>query len=129
MQKISYIIPVFALLGILLLPGTNHAVTVTYSYDDSGRLVGASYSGQHIRYVYDEDGNLLARTLENGLGDINGDGQINIVDALLVARCAVKLSTCDTTQADVNCDHKLNIVDALLIARRSVGLPVPTWCK
>ncbi|GEM_PF-3949214 len=63
-------------------------------------------------------------------GDQNGDGQINIVDALLVARCAVKLNNnCSIEQADVDCNGAINIIDALLIARRSVNLPTPTWCN
>ena len=63
-------------------------------------------------------------------GDVNGDGQINIVDALLTARYAVGLpvSNFNTDAADVNCDGDINIVDALFIARKAVGLPVPGWC-
>ncbi len=63
-------------------------------------------------------------------GDVNGDNQINILDALVVARCALNLSgaDCDPQSADVNCDHQINILDALLIARKALGLPVPPWC-
>ena len=36
--------------------------TVTYTYDDAGRLVGAVYGeGQGIAYTYDAAGNLLGR--------------------------------------------------------------------
>jgi hypothetical protein len=36
--------------------------TVTYTYDDAGRLVGADYGeSQGITYTYDEAGNLLQR--------------------------------------------------------------------
>ncbi len=36
--------------------------TITYAYDDAGRLVGADYGdGQGITYTYDEAGNLLQR--------------------------------------------------------------------
>ena len=65
-----------------------------------------------------------------GLGDVNGDGDITIVDALFVARCAVGLSDlCQASVADVDCNHQLDIRDALLIARRSVDLPTANWCS
>jgi hypothetical protein len=57
------------------------------------------------------------------IGDANGDGNINIVDALLVAQCYVGIGSCpDASIADVNCDGKIDIVDALLIAQYYVGL-------
>ena len=63
-------------------------------------------------------------------GDVNGDGEITIVDALLVARHVVGLSVSDfdASAADVNCDGEVNIIDALFIARKAVGLPVTGWC-
>jgi rhamnogalacturonan endolyase len=62
-------------------------------------------------------------------GDVNGDGAINIVDALLAAQYYVGLSPAqfDFTAADTNCDNAVNIVDALLIAQYSVGL-VSQFC-
>ena len=37
-------------------------ITITYTYDDAGRLVGADYGdGTGITYTYDEAGNLLQR--------------------------------------------------------------------
>ena len=62
-------------------------------------------------------------------GDLNGDDIIDITDALLVARCALNLSSCDATVADVDCRDGVTIIDALLVARRALGLPTPTWCK
>ncbi|MBN1697238.1 MAG: BNR-4 repeat-containing protein [Spirochaetales bacterium] len=58
------------------------------------------------------------------LGDANGDGTINIVDALLVARYYVGLEPAGFIpgNADTNCDGSINIVDALLVARYYVGL-------
>jgi hypothetical protein len=56
-------------------------------------------------------------------GDVNGDRQINIVDALLVAQAYVGLNvSIDTVNADVDCDGAVTIVDALLITQRYVGL-------
>ena len=63
-------------------------------------------------------------------GDVTRDGEIDIVDALFVARYVVGLSVSnfDASAADVNCDGKVDIIDALFIARKAVGLPVTGWC-
>ncbi|MBN2531455.1 MAG: cellulase family glycosylhydrolase [Spirochaetales bacterium] len=60
------------------------------------------------------------------LGDVNSDGAIDIVDALLTAQYYVGLdpSVFDPLAADVNCDNVIDIVDALLIAQYYVGLVV-----
>lgn len=58
------------------------------------------------------------------IGDVNGDGIINIIDALLIAQGYVGLnpSGFDTECADVNYDGTIDIVDALLIAQYYVGV-------
>jgi unsaturated rhamnogalacturonyl hydrolase len=57
-------------------------------------------------------------------GDVNGNGSVDIVDALLVARYYVGLAPGGFNQdcADVNCDGDVGIIDALIIARYYVGL-------
>ncbi|MBN2737606.1 MAG: hypothetical protein JXR70_11545 [Spirochaetales bacterium] len=57
-------------------------------------------------------------------GDVNSDGTINIVDALLTAQHYVGLnpSPFDQTVADVNGDDSVNIIDSLLMAQYYVGL-------
>ena len=57
-------------------------------------------------------------------GDVNSDGTIDIVDALLIAQYYVGLNPAnfDSTAADVNSDNSIDIVDALLIAQLYVGL-------
>jgi len=58
------------------------------------------------------------------IGDVNGDGTVNIVDALLIAQYYVGLDPEGFIpgNADTNCDGNINIVDALLIAQYYVGL-------
>ncbi len=58
------------------------------------------------------------------MGDTNGSGTIDIVDALLIAQEYVGLSPSnyDAACADVNCSGAADIVDALLIAQLYVGL-------
>jgi hypothetical protein len=57
-------------------------------------------------------------------GDVNEDGDIDIVDALLVAQYYVGLDSdnFNVANADTNCNGSVDIVDALLIAQYYVGL-------
>ena len=56
-------------------------------------------------------------------GDVDDSGTINILDALIVVQCYVRLIDCPSAQvADINCDLSINVLDALLIARYYVGL-------
>lgn len=65
-------------------------------------------------------------------GDVNGDGTVDIVDALLVAQYYVGLDPAGFTEpleaGDTNCDGAVDIVDALLIAQTYVGLDPAAWC-
>ncbi|MBN2534384.1 MAG: cellulase family glycosylhydrolase [Spirochaetales bacterium] len=62
--------------------------------------------------------------ITDNLGDVNSDGSVDIVDALLIAQYYVGLnpSPFDTSVADTNCDGSIDIVDALLVAQYYVGL-------
>ncbi|MBN1216076.1 MAG: hypothetical protein JXA99_11635, partial [Candidatus Lokiarchaeota archaeon] len=61
------------------------------------------------------------------LGDVNHDGDVNVIDALIVAQYYVGQNPEPfyIEQADVNEDGSINIVDALLIAQFYVG-QIPT---
>ncbi|MBN2442450.1 MAG: glycoside hydrolase family 3 C-terminal domain-containing protein [Spirochaetales bacterium] len=65
-----------------------------------------------------------APTGTTGPGDVNNDGSIDIVDALLIAQYYVDLNppNFDISRADTNCNGNIDIVDALLIAQYYVGL-------
>jgi len=62
-------------------------------------------------------------------GDVNDNGNVDIIDALLVAQYYVGLHAFlpHLAGGDVNVDDKVNIVDALLIAQFYVGLYPPSW--
>ncbi|MBN1215131.1 MAG: glycoside hydrolase family 9 protein [Candidatus Lokiarchaeota archaeon] len=57
-------------------------------------------------------------------GDVNHDGNVDIIDALLIAQYYVGLNPQSfyPEQADVNHDGAINIIDALLVAQAYVGL-------
>ncbi len=57
-------------------------------------------------------------------GDVNGNGVVDIVDALLIAQYYVGLNPSGfvASNADTNCSGSIDIVDALLIAQLYVGL-------
>jgi hypothetical protein len=57
-------------------------------------------------------------------GDVNRNGTIDIVDALLIAQYVVGLNPANfyAAAADTNCSGAIDIVDALLIAQRYVGI-------
>jgi hypothetical protein len=63
-------------------------------------------------------------------GDLNSDGSIDILDALLTAQYYVGLNPPGfiPIAADVNCDEKIDIIDALIIARYYVGL-ISGFCQ
>ena len=58
------------------------------------------------------------------LGDANGDGTVNIIDALMIAQYSVGLNPAGfmAANADVNSDGQINIVDALRVAQYYVGI-------
>jgi uncharacterized repeat protein (TIGR02543 family) len=58
-------------------------------------------------------------------GDVDGNGSVTMVDALLAARAAVGITTLTGSAfqaADVNSDGIITMVDVLLIARIAVGI-------
>ena len=62
---------------------------------------------------------------EFDLGDVNGDGKLNIRDATLIQKYLAKLETLTEAQlkaADYNKDTKVNIKDATAIQKKLAGL-------
>ena len=119
------------------------ADTVTYTYDDAGRVTKAVYADKEITYKYDKSGNLLQRQVVGAAGLIhdgdvaplgNRDGTVNVGDALVALRFALTLET--PTQEDIahgdvapldaqnkpNPDGVINVGDALVILRKALGI-------
>jgi alpha-tubulin suppressor-like RCC1 family protein/V8-like Glu-specific endopeptidase len=57
------------------------------------------------------------------LGDVNADGRVTIVDAMIVGQRAAGLEPpFEPRAADVDCNGKIDVLDALQIARSTAGL-------
>lgn len=65
------------------------------------------------------------------IGDVNDDGNIDIVDALIIAQYYVGMSPSlfDPRYADVDVNGEIDIVDALILARFTVGLISQLPCQ
>jgi hypothetical protein len=94
----------------------------TYFYLDTIHLrdPGSNSIGQ----FHDDRIRCEIQSIVANLGDVNEDGSINIVDALLVAQYYVKIPVqpFNPVYADVNRNGKIDIIDALLIAQYYVKL-------
>ena len=56
------------------------------------------------------------------VGDGNGDGKVNLKDAIMALQAANgKDAAVDRSAADVNADGKVNLKDAILILKRANG--------
>jgi len=114
--------------GSTLLPGDSCAMDVKFSSLVPGVKTGI------LNIPSNDPAAPTASVALNGstvaIGDVDGSGTMNIVDALFVARHAAGLSVAVfyAFAADVNCDGTVNIVDALFIARKAAGLTVTGWC-
>ncbi len=109
------------------------SVTLTVSGNRAALPDGASASTRNAILVTDGSGyreylpyDIAFMPGQTGglLGDVNGDAQVTIVDALLVAQYYVGLNPANfnSANADVTKNGTIDIVDALRIAQYYVGL-------
>ncbi|MGN0456690.1 MAG: dockerin type I domain-containing protein, partial [Acutalibacteraceae bacterium] len=79
---------------------------------------GGKQYAYYVEYTFDAAKDFL-------LGDVNNDGKINMLDAILVQKHGIGLTALTDTQlqiADVTGDGNVNIRDAILIQKYSLGL-------
>ena len=98
-------------------------------YDEAGELV----STDQRLYFTEDDGTVFIARFTGGEvgpvpeipGDVNGDGEVDSADSLLVMRGVmglVELSPEQLAASDVNGDGRVTLIDALLILRTALGL-------
>ena len=98
----------------------------------SGMIItNLGYGSHNITLIaYDDQGNsamdtVIFTTYQFQYGDVNADGEVDIVDALLTAQYYVYLDPEDfivPEAADVNDDDYIDIIDAFLIAQYYAGI-------
>ncbi|MBM4431284.1 MAG: hypothetical protein FJ026_13210 [Chloroflexi bacterium] len=98
---------------------TAQGQTVTYTYDEAGRLVRADYgNGKAIAYTYDAAGNLLRVESPSIYGDLDGDCDVDVADIMAVAsRWATALGHPNyDPRYDLDSDGDIDVVDIMLVA-------------
>ena len=93
---------------------------ITFDQNDVFLIVDEEYKNIPLKAV---SGRVTVRNVV--IGDINNDGDINVIDANIVRRFAAKIVTLTNSQklaADVNGDGSINVIDANLIRRYAAKL-------
>lgn len=93
---------------------TDISVTVETMVDLNYNEITSSYRGAGAKIT----------VISGPMGDVNGDGYVTIVDALMVAQYSVGIPVpgFNSSAADVSVNGDVDIIDALRIAQYSVGL-------
>jgi hypothetical protein len=62
-------------------------------------------------------------------GDADGDGEVNIRDALATLKMAIAGTPCDPLECDVDASGRVTVNDALLLLQIVVGVRDPETCR
>ena len=97
------------------------------AYDEFESLVAALVDLSSTQAEIDSCLNMLLNALDGGtlMGDINGDGVVNMQDAQLAMRYAIGIAELSDEQlsiGDINGDGIVNSSDATMIARIALNL-------
>ena len=115
--------------------GTRDDAASALAIQADGKLVaagetdnGTNYDFALARYFGSTTTSTTTTTLPSPCGDVNGDGLVDIADALIVAQYDVGLRRCgqppftNPAKCDVNQDASCTIGDALRMAQCDVGI-------
>ena len=93
-------------------------------YIFGGWYENSEYTGEKVTNISNRTGNITLYAKWIQYGDINGDGNLNVIDLLLLKRHIIagtkenwKLTGDKLKAADLNNDNKINIIDLLLLKR------------
>ena len=106
--------------------GLPNVVVNDLSYNTTTKqLVAATFGRGLFKYS-------LANSAAVLRGDVNRDGTVNALDALLIQQALIGLQMPPgltiMPQGDANCDGKVDAADALIVLRASVGLTTAGAC-
>lgn len=127
MNKKNLLLSTCAVWFVLCLAAPVISQAETYSYDVAGRLTGVIYDdGSSIIYTYDPAGNRLSRIVSASAvckGDINGDGNVDLTDAVLALQALVGIDTPVVYRgADVNDDDRIGLAEVSYVLQDVSGL-------
>jgi len=99
-----------------------HATVVQYTYDQFGQVSTADYSDSTLQeYDYDAIGNRVSHsTLLNVPGDVNGDHNLDLSDAILALQiCSGHIDAGKINiNADINSTENIDMAEAVFILQR-----------
>ncbi|MBQ9680412.1 MAG: hypothetical protein IJV48_07015 [Ruminococcus sp.] len=94
---------------------------------NAGEIISHHYNYEIFQKLEAMDSFYMKREAEI-LGDVDGDGTVNVVDATCIQRSLVKLYVMDETAeklADVDSDGEITVIDATWIMRFEAKMNVP----
>jgi hypothetical protein len=124
-MKIQIVAAMAALAICLCVCTPADAVVITYTYDDAGRLIKADCGNDRtLRYVYDNNGSLIEKTVTAGAapGDVDADSHITLADALYALRVQSGENVSVSLPADVNNDRKIGLPEAEYVLQKLADL-------
>ena len=106
----------------------NYTIDPSVLLEDIG-LLGYMDEAQELPVIIytGESWDIAAEGDEVLLGDVNGNGTVEIADAVKIARHALELESYDETVCDVNGNGVVENADALLAVRVAMELAEPTY--
>ncbi len=116
--------------GAMLFPdeGYRFADDVTFYINGTTELVDPEWTFHHPTFELDwfvQGIGLPCVPYDRVPGDVNGDGEVQVTDALMALRGAigvVELTDEEIFAADMDGDELINVVDALTIMRIALGI-------
>ncbi|MBW3625233.1 MAG: DUF11 domain-containing protein, partial [Armatimonadetes bacterium] len=112
----------FPLAGTVPLPGPENPLNL--SPLPGSDLILWGHDGLAFR-SWDDRISLIRTPLRRLLGDADGNGVLNVQDAVMVLRAVVgvlSFTAAEADRGDFNQDRSVNVTDAVEILRKSVGL-------
>ena len=103
-------------------------LTHIYVWDNSGHAVAVNQIDYPcLSFDYDEALNNPTEPSSNILGDVDGDGEVTIIDATCIQRKLASIPTATFIEAvaDADGDGELTIIDATVIQRHLAQLSAP----
>ncbi len=106
---------------LFLLPSFSLAYSISYSYDNLGRLTQIEYTDTDLRgtisYSYDNSGNILVvdESITCSPGDLNCDGNITLDDTILGMQVLSGLQPTGRIHVSSDINHNQKIDQAEVI--------------